>query len=279
MKKEHWNERHPRPQGTPELPPTDLQFRRRLDDLHSLRAADHPGAGLPRHRGSRRHRRRGVHQLDGPRRRDLLPPPTGFGEIYGSNVTEWPQAEGLELPCTRMAELHPTCSTTTAPGCRRPAAMPTPRTRSSCCARLTTRGGSPAGTSATPSAWTCSSIPPSRGARCPSPSRSGTRARARCSGSSSGTTSNPRGGNRPWPIPGCGSPAGSTTPPWWRHRSPLNGSRLDSGRRIELPSTTTVTWRDVPVVQGENRIWVALDRIEGQDCLRIVGIELVIAYV
>ena len=59
----------------------------------------------------------------------------------------------------------------------------------------------------------------------------------------------------------------------------LNGSRLDSGRRIELPSTTTVTWRDVPVVQGENRIWVALDRIEGQDCLRIVGIELVIAYV
>ena len=22
--------------------------------------------------------------------------PTGFGEIYGSNVTEWPQAEGLE---------------------------------------------------------------------------------------------------------------------------------------------------------------------------------------
>ena len=59
----------------------------------------------------------------------------------------------------------------------------------------------------------------------------------------------------------------------------LNGSRLDSGRRIELPSSTTVTFRDIPVVQGENRIEVALDRIEGRDCLRIVGIELVIAYV
>ena len=58
----------------------------------------------------------------------------------------------------------------------------------------------------------------------------------------------------------------------------LNGSRLDSGRRIELPSSTTVTFRDIPVVQGENRIEVALDRIEGRDCLRIVGIELVIAY-
>ena len=59
----------------------------------------------------------------------------------------------------------------------------------------------------------------------------------------------------------------------------LNGSRLDSGRRIELPASTTVTFRDIPVVQGENRIEVALDRIQGQDCLRIVGVELVIAYV
>ena len=138
-----------------------------------------------------------------------------------------PRASGTRGPAAS------TCSTTTATGCRRPAATPTPRTRSSCCARLTTRGGSPAGTSATPSASTCSSIPPSRGARCPSPSRSGTRARARCSGSSSGTTSNPRGGNRPWPIPGCGSPAGSTDPSLVEASVSLNGSRLDSGRRIE----------------------------------------------
>ena len=39
-----------------------------------------------------------------------------------------------------------------------------------------------------------------------------------------------------------------------------------------------MTFRDVPVVQGTNRIEVALDRIDGQDSLRIVGIELVIAY-
>ena len=54
---------------------------------------------------------------------------------------------------------------------------------------------------------------------------------------------------------------------------------LDGGHRLELPSTTTLTWRDIPVVQGENRIEVALDRLEGQDCLRIEGIELVIAYI
>ena len=59
----------------------------------------------------------------------------------------------------------------------------------------------------------------------------------------------------------------------------LNGSRLDSGTASSCPSSTTVTFRDIPVVQGENRIEIALDRIEGQDCLRIVGIELVIAYV
>ena len=57
----------------------------------------------------------------------------------------------------------------------------------------------------------------------------------------------------------------------------LNGRRLDAGHRIELPASTTVTCRDVPVVQGENRIEVALDR-PGQDRLRIEGIELVIAY-
>ena len=58
----------------------------------------------------------------------------------------------------------------------------------------------------------------------------------------------------------------------------LNGHLLDSGHRIELPSGTTVTFRDIPVVQGTNRIEVALDRMNGQDCLRIEGIELVIAY-
>ena len=58
----------------------------------------------------------------------------------------------------------------------------------------------------------------------------------------------------------------------------LNGQLLDSGHRIELPSSTTVTFRDVPVVQGTNRIEVALDRMDGPDCLRIEGIELVIAY-
>ena len=59
----------------------------------------------------------------------------------------------------------------------------------------------------------------------------------------------------------------------------LNGRLLESGHRIELPSSTTVTFRGVTVEQGENRFEVALDRLEGQDCLRIVGIELVIAYV
>ena len=59
----------------------------------------------------------------------------------------------------------------------------------------------------------------------------------------------------------------------------LNGQVLDGGHRLELPSTTTLTWRDIPVVQGENRIEVALDRLGGQDCLRIEGIELVIAYI
>ena len=58
----------------------------------------------------------------------------------------------------------------------------------------------------------------------------------------------------------------------------LNGQRLDGGRRLGLPSTTTLTWRDIPVVQGENRIEVSLDRFDAQDRLRIEGIELVIAY-
>ena len=58
----------------------------------------------------------------------------------------------------------------------------------------------------------------------------------------------------------------------------LNGHLLDSGHRIELPSGTTVTFRDIPVVQGTNRIEVALDRMNGQGGLRIEGIELVIAY-
>ena len=58
----------------------------------------------------------------------------------------------------------------------------------------------------------------------------------------------------------------------------LNGQLLEDGHRIELPSSTTVTFRDIPVVQGTNRIEVALDRMDGPDCLRIEGIELVIAY-
>jgi hypothetical protein len=59
----------------------------------------------------------------------------------------------------------------------------------------------------------------------------------------------------------------------------LNGRRLEGGRRLELPATTTLTWRDIPVAQGANRIELTLDRLEGPDCLRIEGIELVIAYV
>ena len=58
----------------------------------------------------------------------------------------------------------------------------------------------------------------------------------------------------------------------------LNGQTLDGGRRLGLPSTTTLTWRDIPVVQGENRIEVSLDRLDAQDRLRIEGMELVIAY-
>ena len=58
----------------------------------------------------------------------------------------------------------------------------------------------------------------------------------------------------------------------------LNGRRLDGGRRLDLPATTTLTWRDIPVTQGENRIDVALDRLDGRDRLRVEGIELVIAY-
>jgi len=58
----------------------------------------------------------------------------------------------------------------------------------------------------------------------------------------------------------------------------LNGQALGGGRRLELPSTTTLTWRDIPVMQGENRIEVALVRLDGQSSLRVEGIELVIAY-
>jgi hypothetical protein len=58
----------------------------------------------------------------------------------------------------------------------------------------------------------------------------------------------------------------------------LNGRALDGGRRLELPATTTLTWRDIPVVRGQNRIDVTLDRLDAQDRLRIEGIELVIAY-
>ncbi len=58
----------------------------------------------------------------------------------------------------------------------------------------------------------------------------------------------------------------------------LNGERLDGIHRLGLPATTTLTCRDLPVMQGENRIEVSLDRLEGGDCLRIEGIELVIAY-
>ena len=45
----------------------------------------------------------------------------------------------------------------------------------------------------------------------------------------------------------------------------LNGYLLDSGHRIELPSSTTMTFRDIPVVQGTNRIDIALNRRNGQD--------------
>ena len=58
----------------------------------------------------------------------------------------------------------------------------------------------------------------------------------------------------------------------------LNGRSLEGGHRLELPPATTVTYRDIPVVQGENRIEVALDALGAQECLRIEGIELVIAY-
>ena len=58
----------------------------------------------------------------------------------------------------------------------------------------------------------------------------------------------------------------------------LNGQALGGGRRLELPATTTLTWRDIPVAQGENRIDLALDRLDGRDLLRVEGIELVIAY-
>ena len=45
----------------------------------------------------------------------------------------------------------------------------------------------------------------------------------------------------------------------------LNGRTLDGGHRLELPATTTLTWRDIPAAQGENRIEVALNRLGGRD--------------
>lgn len=58
----------------------------------------------------------------------------------------------------------------------------------------------------------------------------------------------------------------------------LNGRSLGTGHRIELPFTTTVTYRDIPVAQGLNQLNVSLEGLGAQKCLRIEGIELVIAY-
>lgn len=59
----------------------------------------------------------------------------------------------------------------------------------------------------------------------------------------------------------------------------LNGRAMDpAGSTIALPASTTVTYRNAPVVQGENRIEVALVRLGAPDRLRIEGIELVIGY-
>ncbi len=44
------------------------------------------------------------------------------------------------------------------------------------------------------------------------------------------------------------------------------------------PLTPEQACCDIPVVQGTNRIDIALNRMNDQDCLRIEGIELVIAY-
>ena len=93
MKKEHWNERHPRPQGTPELPPTDPQFRRDSTTYIAFEPPLTPEQAC-----------RDIEEVAGTsvevftnsmgRGDETFSHPTGFGEIYGSNVTEWPQAEG-----------------------------------------------------------------------------------------------------------------------------------------------------------------------------------------
>ena len=200
--------------------------------------------------------------------------PTGFGEVYGSNVgvDEWPQAEGLEYvrwmaDSTRagaeiaaFAELAKGTSCRIGGGLERfskvygyagndmlyAAASSFWHQGASCiylfnydCHRLPKTGSD---------AYTPDEIQllreiddprliarrnkrytvsvdlqlntPERGARCRFRTKSGNQARVRCSASWSGTTSSRRGGSRPWPTPGCGLPGGSTTPPWWRHRSP-----------------------------------------------------------
>ena len=58
----------------------------------------------------------------------------------------------------------------------------------------------------------------------------------------------------------------------------LNGNRLSDGRVIEAPACTTVTFHDIPVVQGENTVSVTLDNKKSPEAVRIVGIELVINY-
>ena len=72
--KEHCDERPEPLRRNARRSSSDLQFRWRLDDLHHLSAADDARAGVPGCRRGRGHRGRGVHQLDGPRRRDLLSP-------------------------------------------------------------------------------------------------------------------------------------------------------------------------------------------------------------
>ena len=58
----------------------------------------------------------------------------------------------------------------------------------------------------------------------------------------------------------------------------LNGNSLSDGHMIDAPACTTVTYNDIPVVQGENTVVVTLDRIGAKKNLRIDGIELVINY-
>ncbi len=58
----------------------------------------------------------------------------------------------------------------------------------------------------------------------------------------------------------------------------MNGCALGGGRPVPAPTCMTVTYDDVPVVEGDNEIAVALTDGE-QDTLHVEGIELIITYV